>query len=128
MFLKHYAACSDKRLVDQLNGNFDYQFFCSIFLGSNRLTNYKIVSAIRSELGYKLTIDKVQQILYDYRHDVSFPKEMRNLFILLHQLTKNSYPFNVVPIWKLLDEELLKQKDDMVIRTMTFQNLNIECS
>ncbi|MDE3743991.1 transposase [Maribacter polysaccharolyticus] len=27
MFLKHYAECSDRRLVEQLNGNIDYQFF-----------------------------------------------------------------------------------------------------
>ncbi|MCK5815560.1 MAG: transposase, partial [Flavobacteriaceae bacterium] len=28
MFLKHYACCSDKRLIEQLNANIDYQFFC----------------------------------------------------------------------------------------------------
>lgn len=66
MFLKHYAGCSDNRLVDQLNGNIDYQFFCGIHLGSDRLTNYKIVSEIRCELAKKLNIDKVQRILFDY--------------------------------------------------------------
>ena len=50
MFLKNYAGCSDRKLVEQLNGNIDYQFFCDIFLGLNqRLTNYKIVSEIRCE-------------------------------------------------------------------------------
>ena len=44
MFLKHYACCSDKKLVEQLNSNIDYQFFCDISLGHHRLTNYKIVS------------------------------------------------------------------------------------
>lgn len=66
MFLKHYAACSDKRLVEQLNGNVEYQFFCGIHLGSNRLTNYKIVSEIRCELSKNLHIDKVQQVLFDH--------------------------------------------------------------
>lgn len=66
MFLKHYAACSDHRLIEQLNGNIDYQFFCGIDLGSQRLTNYKIVSEIRCELGKKLAVDKVQQVLFDY--------------------------------------------------------------
>lgn len=46
MFLKHYACCSDKRLVGQLNGNIDHQFFCGIHLGNDRLSNYKIVSEI----------------------------------------------------------------------------------
>jgi len=25
MFLKHYACCSDRKLIEQLNGNIDYQ-------------------------------------------------------------------------------------------------------
>ena len=37
---------SDKYLVEQLNGNIEYQFFCGIALGSKCLTNYKIVSEI----------------------------------------------------------------------------------
>ena len=65
MFLKHYACCSDKRLVEQLNGNIDYQFFCGIYLGCERLSNYKIVSEIRCELSKNLNIDKLQQALFD---------------------------------------------------------------
>jgi len=65
MFLKHYACCSDRRLIEQLNGNIDYQFFCGIHLGSDRLTNYKIVSEIRCELSKKLDIDEIQQVLFD---------------------------------------------------------------
>lgn len=65
MFLKHHAACSDKRLIEQLNGNIDYQFFCGIHLGNARLANYKIVSEIRCELAGKLDMDKVQQVLFD---------------------------------------------------------------
>lgn len=66
MFLKHYACCSDKRLIEQLNGNIEYQFFCGISMGSSRLTNYKIVSEIRCELAKTLNIDKVQQTLFDF--------------------------------------------------------------
>lgn len=66
MFLKHYGACSDKRLIEQLNGNLDYQFFCDISLGFNRITNDKIVSQIRTELSSKLHIDSVEKILYNY--------------------------------------------------------------
>lgn len=35
MFLKHYACCSDKRLIEQLNANIDYQFFCDIYGSSS---------------------------------------------------------------------------------------------
>lgn len=65
MFLKHYAGCSDKRLIEQLNGNLDYQFFCDISLGFNRLENAKIVSQIRCELAASLRTDTVEKILYN---------------------------------------------------------------
>jgi len=64
MFLKNYSGCSDKRLMDQVNSNIDYQFFCDVFLGAeHRLTNYKIVSEIRCELGRKMDVDKLQGVL-----------------------------------------------------------------
>jgi len=64
MFLKHFAGCSDRKLIEQLNGNLDYQFFCDIHLPLGyRLTNYKIVSAIRMELASCLNIDLAQSHL-----------------------------------------------------------------
>lgn len=67
MFLKNYSGCSDKRLIDQVNSNIDYQFFSDIYLGAeHRLTNYKIVSEIRCELGLKLDVSKLQGILAGY--------------------------------------------------------------
>jgi len=64
LFLKHYACCSDKRLIAQLNANIDYQFFCDIHLGPDRLTNYKIVSQIRCQLAKTLKVDKVEKVLF----------------------------------------------------------------
>ncbi|WP_010181872.1 transposase [Aquimarina agarilytica] len=64
MLLKHYACCSDQKLIEQLNGNIDYQFFCDIHLGFNRLTNFKIVSQIRCELARKLDIDSIEKELF----------------------------------------------------------------
>ena len=64
MFLKHYASCSDRRLIEQLNSNIDYQFFCDLHLGFDRITNYKIVSQIRCELATSLDIDVLQKCLY----------------------------------------------------------------
>jgi len=66
MFLKHYACCSDKRLIEQLNANVDYQFFCDIHLGHHRLTSYKIVSQIRCELSIQLNISKTEKILFNH--------------------------------------------------------------
>ena len=66
MFLKHYAACSDRKLIEQLNSNIDYQFFCDLHLGLERITNFKIVSDIRCELATYLKIDSVEKILFRY--------------------------------------------------------------
>jgi len=66
MFLKHYACCSDKRLIEQLNANIDYQFFCDIHLGHHRLSNYKIISQIRCELSTKLNIAKTEKVLFNH--------------------------------------------------------------
>jgi len=66
MFLKHYACCSDKKLIEQLNANVDYQFFCDLHLGHHRLTNYKIVSQIRCELAQNLSIEKAEKILFSH--------------------------------------------------------------
>lgn len=78
MFLKHYACCSDKRLIEQLNANIDYQFFCDIHLGYHRLTNYKIVSQIRCELSKTLHIEKVEKVLFN--HWSGFIKEQQCIF------------------------------------------------
>ncbi len=67
MFLKHYAGCSDKRMIEQLNANIHYQFFCDLLLGlGDKVRNHKIVSQIRCELGILLDIDKAQETLANY--------------------------------------------------------------
>ena len=66
MFLKHYAQVSDKKLIEQLNSNIDYQFFCDINLGFDRILNYKIVSQIRCELAENLNISEQEIVLSHY--------------------------------------------------------------
>lgn len=66
MFLKHYACCSDKKLIEQLNGNLEYQFFCDIALGDKRIENYKIVSQVRCELAEQLKIDSTEKVFYQH--------------------------------------------------------------
>ncbi len=64
MVLKHYAGCSDKKLIEQFNANIHYQFFCSTVLGlGQHISNYKIVSQIRCELSGKLNIKDAQGVL-----------------------------------------------------------------
>ena len=66
MFLKHYACCSDYKLIEQLNGNLEYQFFCDIALGDQRIENYKIVSQVRCEIAEHLKIDATKKLLYNH--------------------------------------------------------------
>lgn len=106
MFLKHYACCSDKKLVEQLNANVDYQFFCDAHLGHHRLTNYKIVSQIRCELSRNLSMDDVEKVLFKhwsghideqanivtdatcYESEVRFPTNQKLLWESVHWLYK----------------------------------------
>lgn len=77
MFLKNYSGLSDSRLIEQLNGNLEWQFFCGIYLGFSRIDNFKIVSQIRCELSSKMDIDKLEKILYDYwQPHISEPEKM----------------------------------------------------
>ena len=64
MFLKHYAGCSDAKLIEHLNGNMHYQIFCDIIIPLGLpLTNFKIISEIRCELAQKLDLESLQVIL-----------------------------------------------------------------
>ena len=64
MILKHYACCSDERLIEQLNANVHYQIFCDILLSSQEtIKSFKIASQIRCELAGKLDIKKSQKCL-----------------------------------------------------------------
>lgn len=64
MMLKNYYGCSDKKLIEQLNGNIFMQFFCDILIPIDKpLTNFKIVSQIRTELSKSLDVRKSQEVL-----------------------------------------------------------------
>jgi hypothetical protein len=64
MVLKSYTSLSDKDLVAQLNANIHYQLFCGVRINPlNPLSNFKIISEIRCEIGKKFDIDRLQQIL-----------------------------------------------------------------
>jgi hypothetical protein len=99
MFLKSYVTCSDKKLILYLNGNIDFQMFCGIFLGPERISNYKIVSDIRCELSRGMDIKKLQEVLAIY-----WKPYLKGTNIMLEDATcyetSMRYPTNVKLLWE----------------------------
>jgi hypothetical protein len=99
MFLKSYVGCSDKKLIEYLNGNIDFQMFCGIFLGTDRIHNYKIVSEIRCVLSDKMDIKRQQEILAMY-----WKPYLNQTNIMLEDATcyetSMRYPTNVKLLWE----------------------------
>jgi len=103
MFLKSYTSLSDHKLIEQLNGNIDYQLFCGILLSpGERLADYKIVSKIRTELGKKLNIQAAQKVLA-----TSWKPYMKDTHATLSDATcyesQLRYPTNVKLLWECVD-------------------------
>ena len=100
MFLKAYSQTSDKRLIEQINGNIHYQFFCGIRISvGEQLKNHKIVSHIRCELAQTLDIKKFQSILAQYWN----PYLCRKSTILIDATCYESsvrYPTNQKLLWE----------------------------
>lgn len=66
-FLKPYTGLSDKRLMERLNADYQFQFFCDLDIPVDQpLTNFKIISEIRTELGKKLNLSTIQKSLANY--------------------------------------------------------------
>lgn len=102
LFLKHYACCSDKRLIEQLNSNIDYQFFCDIYLGLNKLDNYKIVSQIRCELASNLQIATMEKVLFNYwKSYISEPEKITTDATCYESEVR--YPTDQKLLWESVD-------------------------
>ena len=79
MMLKNYYGCSDRKLIELLNGNIFMQFFCDILIPIDKpLTNFKIVSQIRMELSKRLNIRKSQEILS--KNWIGYMKDLDKIF------------------------------------------------
>ena len=102
MFLKSYTGLSDRKLYEHLNGSIQYQLFCGIFLGPDKLADFKIISKIRTELACKLNIRVIQDVLAK-----SWKPYMENTNIVLEDATcYESYmrfPTNVKLLWESTD-------------------------
>jgi hypothetical protein len=99
MFLKSYLSCSDQMLINHLNGNIQFQIFCGILLGTERIKNFKIVSDIRCSLARKLDIKELQDVLAGY-----WKPYLRDPNIMLEDATcyetSMRYPTNVKLLWE----------------------------
>jgi hypothetical protein len=102
MFLKHYAACSDRKLIEQLNGNIEYQFFCDIYLGTQRLTNFKIISEIRCQLSKTLDINNVQQVLFNKWHPYIEEQSSITMDATCYE-SELRYPTDQKLLWECVD-------------------------
>jgi hypothetical protein len=102
MFLKSYTGFSDRKLIENINGNLQYQMFCGIFLGPEKLIDFKIVSRIRTQLSSRLKIPVCQNILAKaWKPYIDQPN------ILLEDATCYEsyirYPTNVKLLWESVD-------------------------
>lgn len=100
MLLKAYTGFSDRDLVAHLNGNIHFQIFCGVYIHPSRpLTNYKIVSAIRSEIAGLLNVDSAQQVLA-----LHWKPYLDNLHVLMTDATCyesfSRYPTSVKLLWE----------------------------
>ena len=102
MFLKAYTGLSDRKLYEHLNGSIQYQLFCGIFLGPEKLADFKIISKIRTELSAKLIIRTVQDVLAK-----AWKPYIENPNIMLEDATCYEtymrYPTNVKLLWESVD-------------------------
>jgi transposase len=56
MFLKAYTSLSDRNFYEQINRILQYQKFCEIFLGPEKLADFKVIRRIRTEMAKRLDI------------------------------------------------------------------------
>jgi len=102
MFLKSYTGLSDRKLYEHLNGSIQYQLFCGIFLGPEKLADFKIISKIRTELGRTLNIKVIQDTLAK-----AWKPYIENPNIVLEDATCYEsymrYPTNVKLLWECVD-------------------------
>ena len=99
-FLKHYTNMSDKRLMERINADYQFQFFCGVDIRVEEpLTNFKIISDIRTEIGKKLDILLLQKTFAK-----SWKPYVKDTKIIMEDATCYEswmrYPTNVKLLWE----------------------------
>ena len=86
-------------LINHLNGNIQFQIFCGILLGAERIKNYKIVSDLRCRLARNLDVKEVQGVLAAYwKPYLSDPNIMME-DATCYEISMR-YPTNVKLLWE----------------------------
>jgi len=102
MFLKAYTGLSDRKLYEHLNGSIQYQMFCGIFLGPNKLPDFKIISRIRTQLASRLNVRITQEVLVQ-----AWKPYIKQPNIVLEDATCYEsyirYPTNVKLLWESVE-------------------------
>ena len=116
MLLKSYTSLSDKDLIAHLNANIHYQIFCGVRISPlNPLTNFKIVSEIRCEIGRKLDIDSFQQILAGH-----WKPYLEHTCVMMTDATCYEsairFPTDVKLLWEAVD--WLYRQMKVIVRTL----------
>jgi len=123
MFLKSYTRFSDEELIENLNGNYDYQFFCGVIIDPlNRITNFKIVSQIRCELSLLLKVEDCQEVLAKHWMPYLKNKDSMTCDATCYE-SFIRYPTDVKLLWESVEwsyallKDLSKQSHQSLIRT-----------
>ena len=100
MFLKAYTGYSDQQLIERLNTDYTFQFFCGIYISpEHRFRDSKIVSKIRCRLAGQLCVDDFQQVLADH-----WQPYLNHVNVMLSDATcyetQMRYPTNVKLLWE----------------------------
>ena len=100
MFLKSYSQCSDRELIERLNTDYSFQFFCGVYLSPGQgIKDKKLPSKIRCELAGKLDIDICQKILAQH-----WKPWMENTNVMLEDATcyetDMRFPTDVKLLWE----------------------------
>lgn len=99
MFLKTLTNLSDRKLYEQLNGNLQYQMFCDIFLGPEKLADFKVISRIRTQMAKQLEIRGAQEVLAE-----AWKPYLAQTNIVLEDATCYEsylhYPTNIKLLWE----------------------------
>jgi len=102
MFLKAYSDLSDRKLIEHLNGSIQYQMFCGILLGPEKLPDFKFVSRIRTELSRKLDIRTAQHVLAKaWKPYINQPNVVLEDATCYESYIR--YPTNVKLLWECVD-------------------------
>lgn len=110
MFLKSYTGLSDRKLVDQINSNLNYQIFCDLWLGLDTKINcFKIVSQIRCEIAELLDIQEAQMCLAEYWRPYMDNKSCVGMDATCYE-TSMRYPTDIKLMYELVEWNYKKLK------------------